>query len=132
MKYGSVIAVDFDGTIVMHEYPKIGPPVPGAIKMLKDLVEIDCRIILWTMRHDDELKQAVDYVQKNGIFLFGINNNPEQKKWTDSPKAYAQIYIDDAALGCPLVVGKHARPYVNWRSVRRKLMPSAPLKKVKL
>ena len=28
-----IIAVDFDGTIVTHEYPKIGKPIPFAIEI---------------------------------------------------------------------------------------------------
>lgn len=47
------------------------------------------------------------------------NENPTQKDWTSSPKPYAHIYIDDAALGVPL---KHdslsERPYVDWNMVK--------------
>ena len=32
-----IIAVDFDGTIVEHAYPKIGKPIPFAIDVLKRL-----------------------------------------------------------------------------------------------
>ena len=28
------IAIDFDGTIVEHKYPKIGRPVPGALEKM--------------------------------------------------------------------------------------------------
>ena len=35
------IAVDFDGTIVTHEYPKIGKPIPFAIDALKRLQQED-------------------------------------------------------------------------------------------
>ena len=34
------IAVDFDGTIVTHEYPKIGRDIPFAIATLKRLQKI--------------------------------------------------------------------------------------------
>ena len=33
-----IIACDFDGTIVTHEYPKIGKPIPFAIQTLKKLI----------------------------------------------------------------------------------------------
>jgi len=49
--------------------------------------------------------------------LVGINGNPEQGSWTISPKAYAHIYIDDAALGCPLIKPYQSRPYVDWKAV---------------
>ena len=33
----ATIAVDFDGTIVTHEYPKIGTELPFATETLKNL-----------------------------------------------------------------------------------------------
>lgn len=44
-----VIAVDFDGTCVTHEFPKIGKDI-GAIPVLRKLVEKEHQIILYTMR----------------------------------------------------------------------------------
>lgn len=37
-----IIAVDFDGTIVTHEYPKIGKEIPFAIDTLKRLKAKEC------------------------------------------------------------------------------------------
>ena len=115
-----IIGVDFDGTIVTHEYPDIGEPVPLALATMHELSEKGHQLILWTMRSDEYLDEAVKYVEKNGITLFGINKNPEQHTWTNSPKAYCQLYIDDAALGCPLTFypGTGKRPFVNWVKVR--------------
>lgn len=112
-----IIAVDFDGTIVTHEYPKIGQPVWGALTMLRLLNKKGHRIILYTIRSGEELKQAVDYLNTNNIELWGVNENPTQKEWTNSIKVYANLYIDDAAYGCPLVVGEHKRPFVDWSKV---------------
>ncbi len=97
-----IIAIDFDGTIVDHAYPRVGLPNPGAIETIKALIDNGHSIILWTMRSGQTLEQAVQYLTHNGIKLFGINCNPDQH-WSDSPKAYAQLYIDDAALGASLV-----------------------------
>ena len=49
----------------------------------------------------------------------GINEDPDQKEWTQSPKVYANLYIDDAALGCPLIFNPELsdRPFVNWPEV---------------
>ena len=49
----------------------------------------------------------------------GSNINPTQKSWTDSPKVYANLYIDDAALGCPLTIDNDFsdRPYVDWKAI---------------
>lgn len=100
------ICIDFDGTIVDHNFPDIGKPVHNAIFWIKRFQELDAKIILWTMRSNNEengdvLDEAVNYLKDNGINLFGINENPDQHSWTNSPKAYG-IYIDDMAIGCPL------------------------------
>ena len=115
---GRVFAVDFDGTCVDHVYPEIGREVPKAVESLKWLQEHGAKIILWTMRSGDELEQAKVWFEVRGIRLYGINTNPTQTSWTRSPKAYAHDYIDDAALGCPLMFGIFGmRPIVDWRSV---------------
>ena len=110
-----IIAIDFDGTIVKHEYPKIGKPVPDAVRVIKRLQKV-CRIILLTMRSGKELKEAVQYCQDNDIKLWAVNCNPEQKSWTRSKKVYANFYVDDASVGCPLV-RDHRRPYVDWLKI---------------
>lgn len=114
-----VIAVDFDGTCVAHEYPKIGRAI-GSIGVLSRLTDEGAKLILWTMRSGAELQAAVDWFDQNKIPLWGIQSNPTQKNWTSSPKAYANIYIDDAAFGCPLVkgIGKE-RDYVDWGAVEK-------------
>jgi len=113
------ICVDFDGTCVSHEYPEVGNDI-GSIPVLKRLVENGMNLILFTMRGEDcGLEDAVKWFADNDIPLYGINANPEQAKWTKSPKAYAQLYIDDAALGVPLKVDPNisARPFVDWQKV---------------
>lgn len=109
------IAVDFDGTCVTHEYPNIGKDI-GAVPVLKKLTDSGHKIILNTMRSGDKLKEAMQWFTDNNIPLYGANENPTQKSWTESPKVFANLYIDDAALGCPLIFD-HAissRPFVNW------------------
>lgn len=114
-----IIAVDFDGTCVTHDYPNIGKDI-NAVPVLKELVENGHKIILYTMRCDKELKEAVQWFESNDIPLFGINENPTQRKWTKSPKIYAHLYIDDAALGVPLILDESMsnRPFVDWKSVK--------------
>ena len=118
-----IIAVDFDGTCVTHEYPRIGRYI-GAQPVLKKLTKEGHQLILYTMRSGKELEDAVGWFRENEIELWGINENPEQKRWTQSPKIYAHLYIDDAALGVPLCEGlKGERPYVNWSEVEEMLFP---------
>lgn len=117
------ICVDFDGTMVDHQYPEIGEPVPDAIEWLRKLRMQGARIILFTMRCNSEkdgplLQEAVDYLKENKVFLYGVNRNPDQDQWTSSPKAYGHVYVDDAAIGCPLIHPEgFARPCVDWKKV---------------
>lgn len=117
-----IIAVDFDGTCVTHEYPRIGRYI-GAEPVLRELVAQGHKLILWTMRSEDYLAQAVYWFAERDIPLFGVNRNPEQGRWTTSNKAYAQLYIDDAALGIPLMNGfVDERQFVDWNAVRAQLV----------
>lgn len=118
------IAVDFDGTIVDHCYPEIGSEVPGSFRWLKDFQEAGVRLILWTMRNDSEksgpvLTDAVEFCRKHGVEFWAVNHNPEQSSWSQSPKVYAHVYIDDAAACCPLRTNPRmgGRPYVDWDAV---------------
>lgn len=123
------IATDFDGTIVAHEFPEIGAPAPGAFEWLKRWRDAGGHIILWTMRSDGRtgtgkengpvLTEAVEFCRKNGVEFFGVNENPTQAAWTNSPKCYAHAYVDDAGLGCPLRENPKAggRPVVDWSVV---------------
>lgn len=122
-----IIAIDFDGTIVTHEYPNIGKPLKGAIKTIKTMINNGHKIFLWTMRGSkryngrDLLHEAVEYLEDNDIHLNGINRSPAQ--FSTSPKQYADIYIDDAAISdiCQYVDG-NGRPMVDWWLVGRHLV----------
>lgn len=117
-----VIAVDFDGTCVTHEYPYMGSDI-GAVPVLKELTDAGYRLILTTMRSGKTEKEAVKWFKDNDIPLWGVNKNPEQKSWTSSPKVYADLYIDDCALGVPLTTSASStRPYVDWARVRKWLV----------
>lgn len=121
----SIIAVDFDGTCVTHEFPNVGRDI-GAVPVLKRLVAEGHRLILWTMRATHKggmLGDAIEWFEKNEIRLWGINHNPEQERWAPlSRKVFANHYIDDMAVGTPLIIdGPGAKPYVNWFEVEHLL-----------
>lgn len=132
------IVIDFDGTVVTHAFPAIGKDI-GAVPVLKELVANGHNLILSTMRSDwrlitklqnqfiyaHHLTDAVNwFIHKNSIPLYGIQKNPTQESWTSSPKAYGQLIIDDAALGCPLKFDPTLsnRPFVDWVKVRKLLV----------
>ena len=81
-----IIAIDFDGTCVSHEFPEVGKEI-GAPKVLKKLVDKGHQLILWTMRSDVEnvyspefegiftgtyLTDAINWFKKHDIPLYGI------------------------------------------------------------
>src|SRR5210317_469256 len=103
------IAVDFDGTCVTHEYPNIGREI-GAGDVLRALRAQGHDIILFTMRGGKLLKAAIDWFAWNNVELYAINDNPTQNEWTESRKVHAHLYIDDRALGIPLVKEEGKRP----------------------
>ncbi len=110
------IALDFDGTVVDHRFPDIGPMAPGAIECLATLSEQpDVRILLNTVRSGVTLDQAVGWLGQQGVRLYGVNQNPDQASWSSSPKVYAHVYVDDAALGAPLRRPRDfVRPCLDW------------------
>lgn len=114
-----IIAVDFDGTIVDHQFPLVGQPIPYAIYWLKRFQELDAKLILWTMRSHNYLDRAVEVCKDLGLVFWGVNKNHDQHFWTTSPKVYANVYIDDAAVGCPMLANSNfgGHPYVDWRKV---------------
>jgi hypothetical protein len=121
------IVIDFDGTCVTHEFPAIGKEI-GATPVLRELVDAGHRLILFTIRSNDKRKnnhtldEAVKWFHEREIPLYGIQIHPEQCLWTLSPKAYGDLYIDDAAIGCPLIISESdERPYVDWKTVRKLL-----------
>ena len=134
-----VIGIDFDGTCVTHEFPLIGNDI-GAVPVLKELVSNGHELILFTMRSDKRdvltdnyfihsksgmyLTDAINWFKDNDIPLYGIQTNPTQKSWTESPKAYCELYIDDAGIGCPLKIdlSLSKRPFLDWVEVRKILL----------
>jgi hypothetical protein len=132
--------IDFDGTCVTHAFPHVGREI-GAAPVLKKLTNAGHQLILFTMRSDRKeakpvldpsiqnvtgkfLTDAVNWFKENDIPLYGIQSNPLQKNWTTSPKSYAEIMIDDSALGCPLTYNPalSSKPFVDWEKVEQLLI----------
>ena len=98
------IAIDFDGTIVEHRYPRIGKEFPFAIATLKQLQTERHLLVLWTVREGKLLDEAVDFCRKRGLEFYAVNaNHPEEEVRNDmtSPcrKVVADLYIDDLNVG---------------------------------
>jgi len=95
------IAVDFDGTIVEHKFPKIGKVMPFAFSALIELQKLGHQIILWTYRSGKELDEAVNFCKENGLEFYAVNKNFPEEIYDDSisRKIFADVYIDDRNIG---------------------------------
>lgn len=97
------IAVDFDGTIVTHEYPNIGKEITFATDTLRQLIKDGHRLILWTVREDKLLQEAVDWCKERGVEFYAINRDyPEEEPQNNnnfSRKLKVDLWIDDRNIG---------------------------------
>lgn len=98
---GKVIAVDFDGTIVEHAYPKIGREMLFAFDTLKALQKKGHKLIMWTFRDGDLMQEAVDYCKANGVEFYAVNKSYPEEEYdrSISRKIHADIFIDDRNVG---------------------------------
>jgi len=104
------LCIDFDDTLFIRDswMDFNGHPNEPIVKLVKTLQNRNWKIILWTSRNADALKEAVQWCKDQGIRLDYINENPEAIKWfrehlgfTNSAwsnKAFADVYIDDSAF----------------------------------
>ena len=119
-KHSYVIAVDFDGTIVTHDYPNIGMLVPLAKEVINELVDAGHKVFLWTMRDEKTLADAMCFLQANDIYIFSANKSPITP-FSSSPKQLAHYYIDDRNIGCPkttiLDMSGERRVVVSWAGI---------------
>lgn len=99
----ATIAVDFDGTIVTHEYPAIGQEIPFAIETLKMLIRDHHRLILWSVREGKLLQDAVDWCKERGVEFWAVNKDYPEEQYENnnnfSRKLKADYFIDDRNIG---------------------------------
>ncbi|NPD80852.1 hypothetical protein HPS57_02520 [Prevotella sp. PINT] len=97
------IAIDFDGTIVTHEYPNIGEEQPFAIETLKMLIADKHRLILWTVREGELLDEAIQWCRERGVEFWAVNRDyPEEEREKNdiySRKLKVDMFIDDRNVG---------------------------------
>lgn len=97
-----IIAVDFDGTLCENKWPEIGEPNRELIAYLKERQAAGDKLILWTCRVDEILKNAINWSAEHGIIFDAVNENlPEivSSFGTDTRKIFANEYIDDRNFG---------------------------------
>ena len=100
----SVYAIDFDGVLARSLYPKIGNPIQNNIDYVKELKKKGNTIILWTCRTDNELKDAVNWLEDHDLIFDYVNENTDEnieKYGNDTRKIVADYYIDDKNFSIP-------------------------------
>lgn len=97
------IAVDFDGTIVEHRYPAIGPEKPFATETLRMLAHDGHQLILWTVREGRLLDDAVAWCRERGVAFWAVNRDfPEEdieRNRDFARKLRVDLFIDDRNIG---------------------------------
>ncbi len=98
-----IIAVDFDGTVVEHRYPKIGREIPFATDTLKLLQKDGHQLILWSVREGHLLDEAVEWCRDRGVVFYAVNNDYPEETIENNPhfsrKLKVDMFIDDRNLG---------------------------------
>ncbi len=96
-----IYAVDFDGTLSFGEWPGVGPANDRLIDFLIRRQLHGDKLILWTCRAGDPLKDAVKFCREHGLNFDAVNDNlPEvvEKYGSNSRKITCDYYIDDRAV----------------------------------
>lgn len=123
------IYLDFDGTVVEHDYPQIGSLNPNSLEVIKKLQDAGHNIILNTMRvefDDGSMQEALDFINMNeSVTGIKIEQQTEQKiyppKW-NLDKIENDIFIDDIASNIPLIKAPVVGGFmVDWIEIEKQL-----------
>jgi hypothetical protein len=101
LPFKAILAIDFDLTICLSEYPKLGAERPGSVKNLKKLVGEGYGIIINTCREGMALAGAIEWLDYNEVPYHYINCNfPHviSEYGADCRKVSADLYVDDKCL----------------------------------
>lgn len=130
------IYLDFDGTVVEHDYPQIGSLNPNSLEVIKKLQDAGHNIILNTMRvefDDGSMQEAIDFINLNkSIAGIKIQHQTEQKiyppRW-NLDKIENDIFIDDIAPHIPLIKAPIIGGFmVDWIEIEKQLKQKGILK----
>lgn len=102
MDYPEIYAVDFDKTLNLAEnYPDLGEPNRPLFDLLIRQRAAGDKVVLWTCREGDLLRQAVEYCRNYGLEFDAVNENTKEnreRRGNDCRKVFADYYIDDRNL----------------------------------
>ena len=108
------IYLDFDGTVVEHNFPAVGAENPNAINVISLLQKAGHNIVLNTYRADIDIsyvQEALSFLNSHPQLSVSIENYLPKKLDPKSfdlviAKSANQFYIDDIAVGIPLCKNK--------------------------
>lgn len=93
-----IIAIDFDGTIVSNNYPKIGDLKENVKETIDKFKRDGYYIIIWTCRANKKLEEAINFLLENNIYFDRINDDAPfiiNEFGNSNRKVFADLYIDD-------------------------------------
>lgn len=101
-----IIAVDFDGTLAVTDFPTIVCPIKEVIEFCQLRQRLGDIIILNTCRHGETLEEAIKWCKEQGLTFDYVNENTPEgiALYGDCRKIYADWYIDDHNLNFADVV----------------------------
>ena len=111
-----IMAVDFDGTLVVDKFPEIGKEREYICSIIKEFQAKGVKSILWTSRTGEALEAAVEWCKEHDLHFDSINENiPEVIELTgqDTRKVFADVYIDDKSCFANTL---DVRMYINRRT----------------
>ncbi len=91
-----IVAVDFDDTIAEDAYPEIGKIDTGAVWVLRRLHGSGHKIILYTCREGEQLKDVLRVLGQDGVKFDAVNSQVAGNE-AFGRKPRADLYIDDKA-----------------------------------
>lgn len=126
------IYLDFDGTVVEHQYPAIGAENPHALRVIRALQDKGHTIILNTYRadlNDGSLEEALAYLSNPAHGLKSITTSTPKKIHPGpfdltASLQFEKLYIDDIAEGIPLIPNRMIANgfMVHWLALEQHLM----------
>jgi hypothetical protein len=113
------VGLDFDGVVAKHagpgKFPLVGEEIAGAVETVNRLADMGHKIHINTVRDKEAFENAKRWCIDKKLKIYSYQVNPAQKRFSNSPKMYAHIYIDDASLGAPVHVDPISdRYYYDW------------------
>jgi hypothetical protein len=100
-KYGKNICVDFDGTVVEWDFPRIGKMYPHVKEVFEELHKLGYRIVISSCRTNNKLSSPEEIMKHYNAMRKSLeeNNIPFDEIDDGSHgKVIADLYIDDRGL----------------------------------